>query len=126
MDEPPVKMWVMGANAWYYADDWPVPGTDWKKLYLHSWGRLREKPFVPGSRDDYSEPDAFVQMPPTQTRKIEKLRYMTEPLPKDVLIAGPDSIKPVCFHRPGGYKLDYLIEGCRAGCLGQDGPGRRK
>jgi len=89
MEEPPVKLWVMGANAWYYADDWPVPGTDWKKLYLHSWGRLRETPFVPGSRDDYTEPDAFVQMPPTQTRKIERLRYMTDPLPKDVMIAGP-------------------------------------
>jgi putative CocE/NonD family hydrolase len=89
MNEPRVKVWVMGANNWYYADDWPVPGTDWKRLYLHSWGRLREDPFTPNSRDDYSEPDAFVQMPPTQTRKIERLRYMTEPLPQDTLIVGP-------------------------------------
>ena len=28
-------------------------------------------------------------MPPTQTNKIQKLRYMTDPLPQDLLIAGP-------------------------------------
>ncbi|HJX03992.1 MAG TPA: CocE/NonD family hydrolase C-terminal non-catalytic domain-containing protein, partial [Dehalococcoidia bacterium] len=89
MKEPTVKMWVMGANSWYFADDWPVPGTEWRKLYLHGWGRLREQPFTAGGRDDYKEPDAFVQMPPTQTRKIERLRYMTEPLPRDTLVAGP-------------------------------------
>jgi len=89
MDEPPVKMWVMGANEWYYADDWPVPETKWTKYYLHSWERLREEPFVPSSRDSYEQPDAFVQMPPTQTRSIQRLRYMTDPLPEDTLIAGP-------------------------------------
>jgi hypothetical protein len=40
-------------------------------------------------RDAYDEPDAFVQMPPTHTRRIERLRYMTDPLPEDTLIAGP-------------------------------------
>ena len=25
MDEPPVKIWVMGANRWRYEDDWPPP-----------------------------------------------------------------------------------------------------
>jgi uncharacterized protein len=89
MNEPKVKVWVMGANNWYYADDWPVPCTNWRKLYLHGWGRLREKPFTPGSHDEYVEPDAFVQMPPSQTREIQRLRYMTEPLPEDTLVAGP-------------------------------------
>jgi predicted acyl esterase len=89
MEEPPVKMWVMGANEWYYADDWPVPETRWIKYYLHSWERLREEPFIPSTRDAYEEPDVFVQMPPTQTRMIQKLRYLTDPLPEDTLIAGP-------------------------------------
>ena len=89
MDEPKVKIWVMGANAWHVAEDWPIPGTNWKKLYLHSWGRLRDKPFTPKSRDEYAEPDAFVQMPLYQTNKIERLRYMTDPLSQDTLIAGP-------------------------------------
>jgi putative CocE/NonD family hydrolase len=34
-------------------------------------------------------PDAFVQMPPTQTNTIQTLRYLTDPLPDDVLVAGP-------------------------------------
>ncbi|MDP2645245.1 MAG: CocE/NonD family hydrolase [Desulfobacterales bacterium] len=94
MDEPPVKMWVMGANAWYHADDWPVPGIKWTPYYLHSWERLREEPFTPSSRDSgYEAPDAFVQMPASQTRKVEGLRYMTDPLPEDILIAGPGVLR---------------------------------
>ena len=92
MDEPPVKYWVMGANKWCYGDDWPLPETRWTKYYLHSWERLRKEPFVPSSRDASEEPDAFVQMPPTQTRTIQKLRYMTDPLSQDTLVIGPVSL----------------------------------
>jgi predicted acyl esterase len=89
MAEPPVKLWVMGANEWYHADDWPPPEAKWTKYYLQSWERLREEPFTPSSREGIEEPDAFVQMPPTQTRTVQRLRYMTDPLPQDTLIAGP-------------------------------------
>ena len=41
------------------------------------------------SIDDTVPPDLFVQMPPTQTNKISKLRFMTDPLPHDTLVAGP-------------------------------------
>ncbi len=92
MDEPPVKYWVMGANRWRYGNDWPLPETKWMKFYLHSWERLREESFAPTSRDAYEEPDAFVQMPPTQTRTVQKLRYMTDPLPEDTLTAGPSAL----------------------------------
>ncbi|MEZ5916012.1 MAG: CocE/NonD family hydrolase [Parvularculaceae bacterium] len=92
MDEPAVKYWVNGANEWRIGADWPLPETDWTKLYLHSWERLREEPFADDARDGYGEPDAFVQMPPTQTRKIEKLRFMTPPLANDTMIAGPISL----------------------------------
>jgi hypothetical protein len=34
------------------------------------------------------QPDVFAQMPLTQSMKIERLRYMTDPLPNDVLVAG--------------------------------------
>ena len=36
----PVKYWVMGANEWRTASDWPLPQTQWTKFYLQSWGRL--------------------------------------------------------------------------------------
>jgi len=31
----------------------------------------------------------FAQMPPTQTNRIAKLRFLTDPLPHDLLVAGP-------------------------------------
>jgi hypothetical protein len=92
MDEPPVKYWLMGANEWRTAQDWPLPETQWTKFYLDSWERLRTEPFAPMSRDGSESPDAFVQMPPTQTRELAKLRYLTDPLPRDVQIAGPSAL----------------------------------
>jgi hypothetical protein len=89
MDEPPVKFWVMGANEWRAAKDWPLPETQWTKFYLNSWERLSPLPFTPSSVDDTLPPDTFSQMPPTQTNKIQRLRYMSDPLADDVLIAGP-------------------------------------
>jgi putative CocE/NonD family hydrolase len=89
MKEPPVKFWIMGANEWRHAEDWPPPEAHWSKFYLNSWERLSPKPFTASSADEFQPPDAFVQMPPTQTSKIEKLRYLTEPLPQDMLVAGP-------------------------------------
>lgn len=93
MEEPAVKYWVMGENRWRTAANWPIPETKWTKYYLHSWERLRPEPFDPFGSDNYEQPDAFLQMPPTQTNTISKLRYMTEPLAEDTLVAGPISLK---------------------------------
>lgn len=92
MREPSVKFWVMGENRWRTATNWPLPETQWTKLYLNSWERLSAEPFTPGSVDQFVPPDAFVQMPPSQTKTVQKLRYMTDPLPDDVLVAGPISL----------------------------------
>lgn len=93
MDEPPVKYWVMGANEWRKATDWPLPETRWTKLYLNSWERLAARmPFVAGGYDEIQPPDVFVQMPPSQTNKVARLRYLTDPLAEDVLVAGPISL----------------------------------
>ena len=91
-DEPRAKIWVMGANRWRYSNDWPLKETQWTKLYLDSWERLRWEPFTPSSRDGIDAPDCFVQMPLSQTRTVQKLRYMTEPLPQDLEVTGPLSL----------------------------------
>ncbi len=36
--DPPVQVFVMGANTWRSATDWPIPGTQFTKYYLHSYG----------------------------------------------------------------------------------------
>jgi uncharacterized protein len=89
LDEPPVRFWVMGANEWRTGSDWPLPETQWVKFYLNGWERLTTDPFVPASADDYQAPDAFAQMPPSQTNRVQKLRYISEPLAQDLTIAGP-------------------------------------
>ena len=89
LNDPPVRFWVMGANQWRSGSDWPPPETEWVKFYLRGWERLTTEPFVPASADDYQAPDAFVQMPPNQTNRIQRLRYLSEPLAEDLTIAGP-------------------------------------
>ena len=89
MREPPVKFWVMGENKWRTADDWPLPETRWTRLYLRNWERLSAEPFTAASVDAFTPPDAFVQMPPSQTNVVQKLRYLSDPLPDDLLLAGP-------------------------------------
>ncbi len=89
MQEAPVRYFVMGANEWRHGADWPLPETQWTRLYLASWERLTAEPYIGASVDAYVPPDVFVQMPPTQTNRIQKLRFLTDPLPHDLLVAGP-------------------------------------
>lgn len=93
MEEAPVRYWVTGSNEWRSASNWPVPETEWTPLYFDSWERLRTEKIDPYAWDGADVPDAFVQVPPTITNKVEKVRYCTDPLPEDVTIAGPISAK---------------------------------
>jgi putative CocE/NonD family hydrolase len=34
----PVKIFVMGADRWYEEDDWPLPSTQYRRLYLRGGG----------------------------------------------------------------------------------------
>jgi predicted acyl esterase len=36
--DPKVRIFVMGANKWRTANAWPIPGTEYRKYYLHSQG----------------------------------------------------------------------------------------
>jgi putative CocE/NonD family hydrolase len=38
MSEPPIKLFVMGANEWRFENEWPLARTDWQQWYLHSRG----------------------------------------------------------------------------------------
>ena len=40
VDEPPVKIFVMGTDNWKMADDWPLPDTKWIPFFLHAGGIL--------------------------------------------------------------------------------------
>jgi len=39
MEEPPVKIFVMGENVWRYENEWPLARTWYTKYYFHSNGK---------------------------------------------------------------------------------------
>jgi len=39
MEEPPVKIFVMGENQWRFEKEWPLARTNYQKYYFHSKGR---------------------------------------------------------------------------------------
>jgi putative CocE/NonD family hydrolase len=64
--EPPVRVFVMGANRWRTAEDWPIPGTRYVEHYFHSQGRAASL-FGDGRLDRRlpaeEPPDVFVYDP---------------------------------------------------------------
>lgn len=117
MDEPPVRLFVMGENRWRNEQEWPLARTQFTRFYLHSdgnantrhgTGSLTESP--PGDEP----PDTFVYDPndpvPTQRgntliipygvadqRAVEEradvLVYTSDPLERDLEITGPLSVQ---------------------------------
>jgi len=65
-DDRPVKIFVMGADAWREEDDWPLPDTDWQRWYLHSDGRAGGDPAdgtLSTRAPDAEPPDRYVYDP---------------------------------------------------------------
>lgn len=108
--EPPVRVFVMGADRWRDADDWPLPGTEWTRLHLGGGGSLlREAPGVDGEdayRYDPRDPvptmggatflpgqDVAACAGPLDQRAVEQradvLCFTTPPLEREVEVVGP-------------------------------------
>ena len=112
---PPVQVFVMGANRWREADDWPIPGTVLTDFYLHSEGHADMRSGVGSlSRQAPGEesPDSYVYDPrdpvmslytsggqhaPMDQRPLDGRRdvmvYQTEPLDAPVEVIGPILLK---------------------------------
>ncbi len=86
MDEPPIKIFVTGANEWRFEDKWPLAQTKWTKFYVRTWNRLLEE--EPPDNDD-NEPNCFIQEPLSQTTEVKSVKYTTPPLPRDMTVIGP-------------------------------------
>ena len=104
---PAVIYYLMGANEWRAASDWPVPEARAVAFYLGAGGTLTtERPQTPGEPDRYAyDPDdptptlggsivSYVYTPGSvdvsrlQTRP-DVLTYTTEPLERDLDLVGP-------------------------------------
>ena len=120
--DAPVRVFVMGANVWRDAQDWPIPGTRFTKFYLHSRGQanslfgngqLTTEPPVGGEPSDHYVYDPANPVPskgghsccfatvapvgPYDQTDIEKradvLIYSTPLLSEAVEVTGPITVK---------------------------------
>jgi putative CocE/NonD family hydrolase len=117
MSEPPVRIFVMGANLWRDEHEWPPARAKMVKYFLHGRGRANSfygdgslSTAEPGDEppDHYtSDPDRpvpFITEPtfaqiggPDDYRPVERrddvLVYTTEPLAKDTEVIGPVRVR---------------------------------
>jgi uncharacterized protein len=117
LDEPPVRIFVMGDNLWRNENEWPLARTQYKKYFFRSGtpahgagGRLTLEP--PGEE----EPESYTYDPsdpvPTEGGSILDMRrgfgpvdqralearpdvlvYSTEPLVNEMEVTGPVAVK---------------------------------
>ncbi|HEX5586679.1 MAG TPA: CocE/NonD family hydrolase [Acidimicrobiia bacterium] len=108
VDDPPVRVFVMGDNEWRDEHEWPLARTQWTPWYLHADGG-----FGPEAPTGDDGPDAFTYDPhdPVPTlggrllgtggarggpveqgdvaTRADVLAYTSGPLPTDLEITGP-------------------------------------
>lgn len=85
-EEPPIKINIMGKGIRYEKETcWPLKRTEWKKLYLHTFGELKWTPSLEGNLP----PDIFCHRPPHITNEIESLVYRTAAMTQPTEFTGP-------------------------------------
>ncbi|MEA2418279.1 MAG: uncharacterized protein QOE60_485 [Thermoleophilaceae bacterium] len=83
MDEPPIRVHVRG-RGFRDEQEWPLAGTDWRKLHLRRFGALTVEP-----EPVKGYPDTFVQQPVQEQPRVASLDYLTSPQSEDVELIGP-------------------------------------
>lgn len=122
IDEPPVRLFVMGENVWRDENEWPLKRTQFTNYFFHSCGKansLNGDGLLSLEPPDEEEFDTFVYDPrnpvPTKGGSIiaktnetsecgvfdqrvleersDVLVYTTSPLDKDTEVTGPIEVK---------------------------------
>ncbi|MBL8965952.1 MAG: hypothetical protein JNG85_03020, partial [Spirochaetaceae bacterium] len=84
LEEPPYKMNIIG-RGYRYEREYPLARTEWKKLYLRTFGQMRWERDPEGNLP----PDSFTHRPPNITTKVESLVYRTDRFSKPMEFTGP-------------------------------------
>ncbi|MGA9798767.1 MAG: CocE/NonD family hydrolase [Terriglobales bacterium] len=122
-DMPKVRVYVMGANRWRTADEWPLPGTRFTKYFFHSGGSANtgSGDGVLSTREPGREkPDRFIYdpmnpVPMSQNRvdEVEILKrpdvlvYTTPALEKPVEVTGP--LQAVLSVSSSARDTDFIV-----------------
>ena len=131
MDEPPVRIFVMGRNEWRDEEDWPLPDTRYTDFYLRSGssgsiespndGTLSTDPPPESEKPDtYSyDPDQPVPNLGGNTlgisdgvidqRPVDEicLTYTSEPLREELEVTGP--VKAVLYAASSAPDTDWVV-----------------
>jgi putative CocE/NonD family hydrolase len=134
MDEPPVRIFVMGENRWREEEDWPLPDTRWTRYYLRSGGRANSRfgdgrlctdPPAEGEapfdrfRYDPADPVPYItEMTSAQIggpddysaveRRDDVLVYTTPPLEEDLEVTGP--VRMELFASTSARDTDFMAK----------------
>ena len=106
-DEKPVHVFVIGANEWWSADTWPLPGAEPTEFYFHSGGHansLRGDGTLSTQPPDSEPADDYRYDPASPTRVLWNLRE--GPVDDRLATIGDDC---VCYtSEPLGEALDVV------------------
>jgi uncharacterized protein len=100
MEEPPIKIFVMGENRWRHEHEWPLQRTRFVKYYLHSNGRANSVYGDGRLSDDApaTEPvdrfDYDPENPVPTVGGVHSLGYMVQNFPEPILV-GPVDQRPI-------------------------------
>ncbi len=100
--EPPVKVFVMGRNAWRYENEYPPARAQYRPLYLHSDGAAN------GSQGD----GRLAWTPPTDGAETDHYRYdPRHPVPSlgGANCCGVATISGARDQRPIEHRSDVLV-----------------
>ncbi|MEC9341270.1 MAG: CocE/NonD family hydrolase [Pseudomonadota bacterium] len=84
MDEPPIRLFIMGPNQYRYENEWPLARTQWTKMYLRPFGQMNPLP-DPGMPD----PDPLVHRPPIISAERSAMVYSMPPASAPTELTGP-------------------------------------
>jgi hypothetical protein len=84
MNEPPVRLFIMGTSEWKEASDWPLPETKWTPFYLHEYGLLSEHEHWQNEGSDSFEDSPWMRC---------YLKYCTPPMVENTEVVGPITLK---------------------------------
>lgn len=135
-DRPPLELYVLGANEWRGAHDWPLPGTELRSFHLRRGEALSVDPPThdePADRYSYDPADPVptiggvnsvltmtqgAQTPirpgPIDQRILEArddvLVYTTDPLEREIEVIGP--VETVLYAASSALDTDFVVRIC--------------
>jgi len=126
LQEPPVRIFVMGENVWRVENEWPLARTDYREYYFHSNGNantLAGDGTLNTNVPKKENPDRFVYDPenpvitpgrdqPIDQREVEAredvLVYSIGPLKESIEVTGP--VKVVLYASSSAINTDFTAK----------------